>query len=254
MTTALLASLGYLLSIALLHTNNRRRNFIIAVFMLSAFVAHAQPLFNSFAHAINNAAFTQILSLISLCMAIIGAWRYFKNKDKLIYTVVALTAAICVWLPVLIQLPITEVSHWGLKIHVALSIAAYITLAFAALYAVLLIIQDHRLKTGKGIFNLKMPLNYLERAMLSFTIAGELLLSLSLATGVLFIHDLWGQHVAHKVVFGAVSWLIIAILLIRHYRYGFRGRRAALWLLGGFICLALAYFGSAIVLQILLTH
>ncbi len=254
MITALLASLSYLLSVVLVNTNNQRRNVLIAASMLFAFIMQSQPLLNSLFSHINNASFTLVLSLISLCMAIIGAWRYFKNKDILVYSIVALIAAICVWFPVLIELPIAKVSLLGLKIHIALSIASYIALAFAALYAILLLIQDHRLKTGKAIFNLKMPLNYIERAMISFTIVGELLLSLSLATGILFIYDLWGQHVAHKVIFGAISWLIIAILLFRHYRNGFRGRRAALWLLSGFICLALAYFGSAVVLQLFLNH
>lgn len=252
MITALFASLGYLLSVVLLHKKHSPHGLTIGLVMVVALCAHILPLLGSFSDKVNDASVTHILSLIAFGMAVVGAWRYFKNNDRIAYTVVALIASVCVWFPALISLPMTEVSRWSLKFHIVLSIAAYIALAFAALYAVLLIIQDQRLKVGKAIFNLQLPLNYIERTMLSFTIVGEILLSVSLATGLLFIYDLWEQHVAHKVIFGAVSWLIIAILLLRHYRYGFRGHRAALWLLGGFICLVLAYLGSAVILQILL--
>lgn len=252
MIIAFTASLGYWASILVLY---RREKFPVHWLMLTmgvAFVAHCWQVIHSLHGVLRDMSVMNVLTLVSLLMALLGAVRYFLRDDKVAYTVVALVAAVCVWFPVMFHVPSTIVDRWSLKVHITLSIAAYIALGFAALYACCLLVQDARLRKGRSVFNLALPLNYIERTMMSFTIFGELLLTLSLATGLLFIYDLWGQHVAHKVLFGAVSWLVIGIVLIRHYRQGFRGRRAAWWLLGGFSCLVLSYFGSAFVLQIIL--
>lgn len=252
MVFALLASLGYLGTIYLLHQPNQLSKGRLLSVMGVAFVAHLVQVLTGLQGVMNDVSVMNVLTLVAFCMTCLGAFRYFRHQEKMTYTVVALIAAVCVWFPVLVQTHVTHVHGWSLKFHIVLSIAAYIALSFGALYATFLLLQDHRLRQGKRVFNLSLPLNYIEKTMLSFTIAGELLLTLSLATGLLFIHDIWAQHISHKLVFGAISWLIIAVLLFRHYRQGFRGRKAAIWLLSGFVFLILAYFGSALVLQLIL--
>lgn len=253
MIFALIASLGYLCTIVLLYRNNRgiKRPIILPI-MAVALIAHLCQVVIGLQGLINDASLTNILTLIALCMTVGGAIRYVIKADSAGYTVVALIAAVCVWFPVLFPLPETKVHSWSLKFHIVLSISAYIAMGFAALYACFWLLQDYRLRHGKDIFSLALPLNEIERTMITFTVVGEILLTLSLVTGMLFIYDLWAQHVAHKVLFGAISWLIILILLWRHYRQGFRGKPAVIWLLSGFICLGLSYFGTAFVLQFIL--
>lgn len=252
MILALIAFTSYVGSTVLLHRTNQLSRPLFLSLMGVALLAHLTQVVVALQGMMNNASIMNMLTLVAFCMASVGAVRYFMHKDKLAYTVVALIAAVCVWLPVFIHAPSTPIHSWSLKFHIVLSIAAYIALGFGAIYACFLLLKDHRLRKRKGVFDLPMPLNEIEKTMLSFTIVGELLLSLSLATGLLFIHNIMAQHVAHKVFFGAISWLIIAILLFRHYRQGFRGRKAAIWLLSGFVFLALAYFGTAFVLQLIL--
>ena len=48
------------------------------------------------------------------------------------------------------------------------------------------------------------------------------------------------------------SWLVFGVLLWGRYRFGWRGRTALRWTLVGFAVLALAYFGSKLVLEALL--
>lgn len=250
MLIALLACLGYLLSVWLLH-QARRQRLLLPMTMTTAFAAHSVQIVLGFKGLMNDVSVMNVLTLVAMAMAGLGAIRYFRRQDRITYTVVALIAAVCVWFPVLFPAPATPAHGWALKLHIVLSISAYIAVGFAALYAVFLLIQDKRLRRGEG-FNFAIPLNEIERTMMHFTRLGEALLTLSLATGLLFIHDIWAQHVSHKVTFGIIAWLIIGILLFRHHYGGFRGRQAALWLLGGFVCLALAYFGSAFVLQMIL--
>lgn len=252
MIIALIAFLGYIVSVSLLHRQEKTTDIALMTAMAIGIVAHLVQVFTHLNGLMYDVSVMNVLTLTAVSMVIIGAIRYFIYADSVAYTVVALIASVCVWLPVFFKAPLTAVDSWSLKVHITLSIAAYLTLAFGALYACLLLLQDYRLRHGKQMFRLNLPLNYLERTMMSFTVFGELLLTLSLATGLLFIHDIWGQHIVHKVVFGAVSWLVIGILLARHYHQGFRGRQAAIWLLGGFICLVLSYFGSAFVLQMVL--
>lgn len=252
MILALIAFTGYVGSTILLHRTDNLSRSVFSSVMGIAMLAHLVQVITALQGMMNNASIVNMLTLVAFCMVCVGAVRYFTHKDKLAYTIVALIAAACVWLPVFIQTPDTPIHSWSLKFHIVLSIAAYIALGYGAIYACFLLLKDYRLRKRKGVFALPMPLNEIEKTMLSFTIVGELLLSLSLATGLLFIHNILTQHVAHKVFFGAVSWLIIAILLFRHYRQGFRGRKAAIWLLSGFIFLALAYFGTAFVLQLIL--
>ena len=48
------------------------------------------------------------------------------------------------------------------------------------------------------------------------------------------------------------AWLVYGFLLIGKYRLGWRGNIAIRWTLAGFVFLMLAYFGSKLVLEIIL--
>ncbi len=261
MIAPLLASISYLyatwqinrrLDVDNLGDNARVKRMPIFIAMASAFVSHLFDISQNFNGFVHNVSVTNILTLVALCMTLLGAARFVWRQDRTAYPVVALIAAVCVWSPIVLPAPATIAQGWALKVHIVLSIAAYIALGFAALYACFLLLQDYRLRHGRGGFNIDVPLFDIERTMISFTRFGAVLLTLSLATGIVFIHDIWAQHVGHKLFFGVISWVIILIVLLLHHLYGFRGRPVALWLLGGFACLVLSYFGSALVLQIIL--
>jgi ABC-type uncharacterized transport system permease subunit len=84
--------------------------------------------------------------------------------------------------------------------------------------------------------------------------AGFILLTLTLASGVVFSEELFGKAATfnHKTVFGVVSWLIFAALLCGRHIYGWRGRVAVRWTLAGFLSLVLAYIGSKFVVEVIL--
>ena len=84
--------------------------------------------------------------------------------------------------------------------------------------------------------------------------AGFLLLTLTLASGTLFAEALFHRPLVinHHIVLSLTGWVIFGILLLGHWRYGWRGRHAVRWTLGGFALLLLGYFGTKFVLEILL--
>ncbi len=56
----------------------------------------------------------------------------------------------------------------------------------------------------------------------------------------------------HKTLFALLSWIAFGALLVGRHFYGWRGRTALRWTLGGFVLLLLAYVGSRFVLEVVL--
>jgi ABC-type uncharacterized transport system permease subunit len=92
----------------------------------------------------------------------------------------------------------------------------------------------------------------MEYLLFQMLTTGIVFLTLSLASGLLFIEDLFAQHLVHKTVLSILAWIIFTGLLIGRSRYGWRGQTAIRWTLIGFALLLLAYFGSKLVLELIL--
>ena len=92
----------------------------------------------------------------------------------------------------------------------------------------------------------------MESLLFQMIAIGFAILSLALLSGVLFLEDIFAQHLVHKTVLSLAAWLVFAVLLWGRFRFGWRGRTAIRWTLGGFAVLLLAYFGSKFVLELVL--
>jgi ABC-type uncharacterized transport system permease subunit len=143
---------------------------------------------------------------------------------------------------------------WELTAHILLSMGAAALLFAAAVTAVLLVILDRRLRLRRiaDLPSTLPALDALERVMFRLIGAGFAMLTLALFTGFVFVTNLFAQHLFQKTVLSILAWLVFGILLIGRVRYGWRGRSAVGWTLGGFGVLALAYFGSKFVLEYVL--
>ncbi|MEN1728898.1 MAG: cytochrome c biogenesis protein CcsA [Pseudomonadota bacterium] len=141
-----------------------------------------------------------------------------------------------------------------LELHVFSSLLAYCLLSLAALTALMLAVQDKLLRQPQRIRQLEMlpPLNVLETLMFRQVAAGLFVLTVSLITGFLFVENLLAQHLVHKTVLTLLSWLLFSMLLFGRWRYGLRGRQAIYFTLTAMSVLLLGYFGSKLVLEILL--
>ncbi len=143
---------------------------------------------------------------------------------------------------------------WRLQLHAWCALLAYATLAIAALLAVLLWVQERALRRRDfhGWLRVLPPLTELETLLFRTIAVGFVLLTATLLTGVLFVHDLFGQHLAHKTVLSIISWLVFGVLLFGRWRYGWRGRTAVFATLWAMLLLFLAFFGSQFVYDFLL--
>jgi ABC-type uncharacterized transport system permease subunit len=144
---------------------------------------------------------------------------------------------------------------WLIDVHIVLALVASAVLTVAAVLA-----SAHG-RAGSTPAHTPARWNHraccrrsrtMERILFGLIGVGFGVLSLALFSGLIFVEDLFSQHLAHKTILSIAAWLVFALLLVGRWRFGWRGRTAVNWTLGGFGILALAYFGSRIVLELVL--
>jgi ABC-type uncharacterized transport system permease subunit len=98
------------------------------------------------------------------------------------------------------------------------------------------------------------PLLTLERYVFRLVGVGFVLLTLTVVSGALFSEQVFGKPftLTHKSVFTMLAWITFGALLAGRWRFGWRGRQAAKWIVTGSVLLVLAYLGSKFVLEVLL--
>jgi len=146
-------------------------------------------------------------------------------------------------------------SPW-LPLHLALGIASYGLFAAAVVHAWLMRRAEKQMRLAAEP-QTGVPLLTLERLTFRFVTAGFVLLSATLAAGLLFSEQLYGPSVRgwkwdHKTVFSVLAWMAFAVLLVGRARFGWRGRSALRVLYVGAGLLLLAYVGSRFVLEVIL--
>ncbi|PJJ99159.1 hypothetical protein CO641_06045 [Lysobacteraceae bacterium NML91-0213] len=148
----------------------------------------------------------------------------------------------------------SEGLDWRLQLHAGFALLAYATLAIAALLALMLRAQERALRRREFHRWLRAlpPLTELETLLFRTITVGFVLLTATLLTGVLFVHDFFAQHLIHKSVLSVLSWLVFGALLFGRWRYGWRGPSAVRWTLAAMVLLVLAFFGSKFVLELVL--
>ena len=149
---------------------------------------------------------------------------------------------------------ITTIIDTPLEIHILISIVAYSLLSIAAVQALLLTVQDHHLRNKKpgGFIRALPPLQSMETLLFQIIAFGFVLQSLSLVTGFVFLENMMAQHLVHKTILSIIAWAVFGILLWGRWQFGWRGRTAIRWTLGGFVLMVLGYLGSKMVLEIII--
>jgi ABC-type uncharacterized transport system permease subunit len=141
-------------------------------------------------------------------------------------------------------------------IHISVALIAYALFIVAALQAMVLMGLEkrlHRRLPDPGADSLP-PLLTLERFLFRLVGVGFVLLTFTLASGILFSEQVFGRPVmfTHKSVLSILGWVTFGGLLWGRWRYGWRGRVALRWILAGTLFVFLAYLGSKFVLEVVL--
>ncbi|MCB1735483.1 MAG: cytochrome c biogenesis protein CcsA [Gammaproteobacteria bacterium] len=226
----------------------------VAIF---AGIAHAVAIYLAIhaPHGINLGFFNALSLegwLIALLVTLAATRQPVENLGVALYPLAILSLLSMVAFQSDEILPIAPGSP--LQIHILLSIGAYGVLTIAAVQAGALAIQDRSLRNHQpgGLIRALPPLRVMETLLFHLIGVGFALLTMALLTGILFLEDMFAQHLVHKTVLSLIAWAVFAVLLWGRVRHGWRGRKAIRWTLGGFILLLLAYFGSKAVLELIL--
>lgn len=142
----------------------------------------------------------------------------------------------------------------GLAGHIVLSLVAYSLLTIATLQAILLAYLNHQLKNkhATGLVRVLPPLQTMDALMFELIWTGQAALTAAIITGIIFVGDFFTQLSSHHAMISMIAWIIYATLLWGHHQWGWRGKIAVRWALGGFTALVLAYFGTKFVYEVIL--
>ena len=200
--------------------------------------------------------FFSIASMISALVAFLLLVASLSKPVETLGIIVFPLAAVMLGLDIIFtddRLTVPQYS-WQMNTHIFSSIIAFSLLMIAAFQALFLALQEKQLRCHPPKkFILSLPaLQTMESLLFQMISMGLLFLSTSLITGLLFIDDLFAQYLVHKTVLSILAWVIFSALLIGRLQYGWRGQTAVKFTLSGFFLLLLGYFGSKLVLEIIL--
>ena len=201
-----------------------------------------------------NFSFVSVSNIISVCITLISLGiSLYLPIHKLVAPLFLLAAINIVMSLFGGGSTITPLSP-SIATHVLPSIIAYSLFSLASALACILCLQHSALKQHKltAIIPDLPPIDIMERMLISIILIAYILLSASIISGFITIDDFLGQKLAHKTVFSILAWCTYSILLYGHFATGWRGTLAIKWTIGGFVFLMLGFFGTKLVLEMML--
>jgi len=258
----LLAAVFYLVAAVLLYNSIRTRSSRMQTaslgFAVVGALLHAGVQFNHWFGALEpDVSLPHLLSLCALVIIVLLITSTVSRRALYAAGIVALPIAAGVllleWILPQQVIPLKETST-GVTVHVVSSVLAFGLLSIGGLYALFVFLIDHFLRRHhlNPLVRSLPALDVLESLLFKLTAAGFILLTVSLGSGMVFINDIFAQHLVHKTVLSIMAWLVFGVLLWGRWRYGWRGSLAVRLTLAGVVLLVLSYFGSKLVLEMIL--
>jgi ABC-type uncharacterized transport system permease subunit len=156
--------------------------------------------------------------------------------------------------PVRAATPVAPIAWYDT--HIALALATYGLLSLAAMAGLACLMQEAALKRkATGGLAARLPaVSDSEQVEIRLLAAAEIVLGIGIATGMALAWLTAGEAMPldHKSILAIAVFLLIGALLVAHRLSGYRGRRAARWVLVAWLLLTLAYPGVKFVREILL--
>lgn len=144
------------------------------------------------------------------------------------------------------QLPPILQSNW-FWFHSLMAFISYAAFAIACGVAVMYLIQRHFLKRRHfgGLFQKLPPLETLDEISYRSLAVGFPLLTIAIISGAIWSEQAVGSYWVWdpKQTWSLISWFIYAALLHGRMTIGWRGKRAAILSIIGFVVLMITFFG-----------
>jgi len=258
----LITAACYLSAVILIYAavaqGSSQKRTIAAVFALTGVLLHTWA--QSQHWLVPESPQVSLLNVMSLCALVtvaipLGTLPLRKNLFDA--SLVALPLAVLILIAeTTLDAPSLEITQGssGITAHIVTSVVAFGILSIAGVYAMFVALIDYMLRHHRynKLVQTLPALDTLEELLFHLIRAGFVILTISLLTGLVFINDLFGQHLAHKTLLSIFAWLVFALLLWGRWKRGWRGRVAVRMTLAGIVLLLLSYFGSKLILEVLL--
>jgi len=141
-------------------------------------------------------------------------------------------------------------SYW-LGIHTVFAFIGNAAFAMAFGIGIMYLIQEHYVKSKRlgGLYERLPSLQTLDDINYRLITLGFPLLTLAIITGALWAENAWGRlwNWDPRETWSLITWLIYAIVLHARLVAGWRGRRAAILSIIGFLTIIIAFFGIKLI-------
>ncbi len=238
------------------HAETNGNRTVIAL-CIAAVLVHGYSAFNAIQSPAGiNLGFFKISSLIfwmiNLFFLLSLLRRPLANLGIVLFPLSALAVLVSAAAPGNAQ-PFDDLPS-GMWLHIGSSVLAYAVLTIAACQAGAVAALDYQLRHRhtRALVQILPPLQLMETMLFELVWVGLLLLTIAIGSGMVFLEDIFAQHLVHKTVLTMSAWLLFATLLWGHHQLGWRSQTAVRFTLSGFIVLMLGYFGSKFVLELIL--
>jgi ABC-type uncharacterized transport system permease subunit len=143
-----------------------------------------------------------------------------------------------------------DVRSMVLPVHIVVNVLGETAFALAFGVAIAYVLQERQLKRKKltGLFQRLPPLDVLDTLGFRLVSVGFPLLSIGVVSGALWAVrlDPGAPPITIAQAFGILAWLMFGGLLLLRVAAGWRGRRAAIGTMLGFLCTCLLLVGYVI--------
>ncbi|MFO0686802.1 MAG: cytochrome c biogenesis protein CcsA [Sandaracinus sp.] len=143
-----------------------------------------------------------------------------------------------------------DVRSMVLPVHIVVNLLGETAFALAFAVAIAYVLQERQLKRKKltGLFQRLPPLDVLDTLGFRLLSVGFPLLSIGVVSGALWAVriDPGAPPITIAQAFGLLAWLMFGGLLLLRVAAGWRGRRAAIGTMLGFLCTCLLLVGYVI--------
>lgn len=198
------------------------------------------------------------LVFFSWTIVLIYLMLEFKYKQKIIGVLVTplafLTIAIISIIPS-INPKITPLmpalqSNW-LTIHVTTCFFGYAAFAVSFGISILYLIQDRKGGQREGMVKWLPSLSILDEINYKTVVIGFPMLSLGIITGAAWANYAWGSYWSWdpKETWSLITWFVYAAFLHARITRDWRGRKAAILSIVGFVAVMFTYFGVNYILS-----
>jgi len=197
-------------------------------------------------------------SFFSWCMIILFFFHEFRYRLGLLSSFIMPIVFLIMFSSAIFPREINEFlspalqSYW-FGVHVILAFLGDAAFAMAGGIGVMYLLQERYVKSKHlgGLFQKLPSLQVLDEINYHLITLGFPLLTLAMITGVIWANSAWGTYWRWdpKEVWSLITWLIYALVLHLRLTVGWRGKKAAILSIVGFMVVIFAFFGVTLILK-----